>query len=286
MDLSGKVIQHMGLRFWSYSRDSDTFELTDVGDNGRNAPERAPLDEHAIWESVPPHYHDELRYLLTRTDTPQGQEFSFEFELIQDGQPLWVLLIGQPAQDFPGYIGVILPNHKRRQEQMEKQALLKAVNNLILKSELRKRQESMDVYEQKLAKREAELITQTLKASENAQKIDGIVKSLESNQINRTRLIASLRSNNRAEINWEEFKVYFNELHPEFVQSLWKMNATLTEREVKVCILVRLGLQTKDIALLTKLTPKTIEIYRYRIRKKLKLPRSESLLKALSSYKW
>ena len=57
----------------------------------------------------------------------------------------------------------------------------------------------------------------------------------------------------------------------------------LTEREIKICILLRLGLQSKDVAMVSNLEPKSIEIYRYRIRKKMGLERRENLFTVLAA---
>jgi len=282
-----KTSEILGLRYWSFQRDSKTLSISQI--NYRSNEEEivtTHLSEHPFLSSVPTQYHEELFFLLETPPHEHKGEFYFEFELLESDKANWVLLVGQIESSTGDTAGIILPNHTRKQDDLEKQALAKAVKNLILQAEMRKREQGESDYTRKLARREADLISQTLQASENAQKIDKIINSLGSKKLDQYKLAKTLRSNQTSEINWEEFKTYFNEIHPEFVQELWSKNQGLTEREVKVCTLVRLGLQTKDISALTKLTPKTIEIYRYRIRKTLGLSRSENLMKVLSSYTW
>jgi DNA-binding CsgD family transcriptional regulator len=281
------VSKDLRLMFWSYDQKTDSFDLrlfSSINANWVISSEL--LAEHPIIQEISVEFRKELFYLLREAKLNTTSEFFFEYQGLSQGQLVWFLLIGHVQPETGMISGVILPNQTKKQEELEKQALSKVVKNLIVRAEERKREESEVSYEKKLAGREADLVTQTLQANENAERIESIVKTLESKNLDRTSLIKKLRSNVKPEINWEEFKSYFNELHPEFVPSLWNRFPLLTDREIKICILVRLGLRTKEISHLTKLTPKSIEIYRYRIRKKMNLERSEQLIKVLSSSTW
>lgn len=281
------VSNDLRMMFWSYDQSSDYFDLRFYSAVNPSWVIRSePLTKHPFIQEISIEFHEELFYLFREAKINTNSEFFFEYQGLSYGQLVWFLLIGHVQPETGIISGVILPNQTKKQEELEKQALSKVVKNLIVRSEERKREESEVSYEKKLAGREADLVAQTLQASENAERIESIVKTLESKNLDRTSLIKKLRSNVKPEINWEEFKSYFNELHPEFVPSLWNRFPLLTDREIKICILVRLGLRTKEISHLTKLTPKSIEIYRYRIRKKMKLERSEQLIKALTSSTW
>ena len=76
---------------------------------------------------------------------------------------------------------------------------------------------------------------------------------------------------------WDEFELWFNEVHGRFYRALQENYPELTQREQKVCAFLKLKMQTKDIANLTHLAPKTIEVYRTRIRGKMGLKRSQNL---------
>ena len=55
----------------------------------------------------------------------------------------------------------------------------------------------------------------------------------------------------------------------------------LSERERRLAILLRLGFSSKEIASIVNLETKSIEINRYRLRKKLQLDRGENLVSYL-----
>jgi len=83
---------------------------------------------------------------------------------------------------------------------------------------------------------------------------------------------------------WEEFEKWFTEIHSGFIHNLSEDYPKLTTREIKVCALLRLNMLSKEIAGLMNVEPATVEIYRYRIRKKLELSKGENLIKFISNY--
>lgn len=58
---------------------------------------------------------------------------------------------------------------------------------------------------------------------------------------------------------------------------------TLTPNERKLCAFLRLNMTTKEIAELTEQSPRAVEVARHRLRKKLKLNRSENLTSYLAN---
>lgn len=244
------------------------------------------LPKHPFFDSIPKRFHEEIIYIFQRSEITNSTGIFFEFQLQILDQLRWFLLAGNWNHALSSFSGIIISYHQKKIEELEKEALSKAVKGLILQGEARKRTAAQEQFAEKLTRREADLLAQSLQASQNASRIKHIVKSLESSNVDRMGLIRQLKQSTKPEINWLEFKSYFNQVDPEFVPSLWERFPDLTDREIRICVLVRLGLSTKDMAHLTKLTPKTIEIYRYRIRKKMKLKRTVPLMKVLSTKSW
>ncbi len=77
--------------------------------------------------------------------------------------------------------------------------------------------------------------------------------------------------------DWDEFEKWFTEIHTDFFTNIQVEHPELTQREVKVCALLRLNLLSKDIANLLNVQVNTVEIYRHRIRKKIGLDVDENL---------
>lgn len=75
--------------------------------------------------------------------------------------------------------------------------------------------------------------------------------------------------------NWDEFECYFERVTPAFFQTLSVQYPDLTRNEQRVCALLWLGLNVKEIANLTFRSYRTVETVVHSIRKKMGIPLSE-----------
>ncbi len=81
----------------------------------------------------------------------------------------------------------------------------------------------------------------------------------------------------------ESFYVQIEKLHKDFNLRLSEQYPNLTESEKRLITLLRLGFSTKHIASLLNISPKSVEIARYRLRNKLGLTREHKLISYLKS---
>ncbi|CDF80976.1 tetratricopeptide repeat family protein [Formosa agariphila KMM 3901] len=80
------------------------------------------------------------------------------------------------------------------------------------------------------------------------------------------------------EQEWTEFINFFEQIHPHFSQNLKKdVTKELTASELRLCVLLRLNLSSKEIASILRITPDSVRIARYRLRKKLPIDSKEDL---------
>jgi DNA-binding CsgD family transcriptional regulator len=79
-------------------------------------------------------------------------------------------------------------------------------------------------------------------------------------------------------VDWEDYKVQFTNVYPNFVDSLVSYNPDITNSDIKLCCYLKMNMNTKDIAQLFGLTVRAIENKRYRLRKKLFLDKETSLM--------
>lgn len=76
---------------------------------------------------------------------------------------------------------------------------------------------------------------------------------------------------------WEEFEKRFNDVHADFYRKLSAAHPDLTPNERKLCAFIKLNMTSKEIAAITFQNTKTIDMARYRLRKKLGLDEDDSL---------
>jgi len=136
--------------------------------------------------------------------------------------------------------------------------------------------------------RNRELTSNALTLARNSEFIISISEKLrmlipdanEKLKKNIMEIIAALNSQSNTK-NWEEFETRFEKVHDSFYTKLRDICPSLSPTEIKICALLRLNLNTKDIATLTSRSVRTIENTRQSIRKKLSLETDTNLVNYL-----
>jgi ligand-binding sensor domain-containing protein/DNA-binding CsgD family transcriptional regulator len=106
--------------------------------------------------------------------------------------------------------------------------------------------------------------------SKNKQSLNRIIKNIERN----------IDSDN----DWAQFEVHFDEVHEEFLKKLRTDHPQITPQEVKLSAYLRMNMSTKEIANLLRISVRGVEIGRYRLRKKLDLPKDANLVDYMMNY--
>ena len=79
------------------------------------------------------------------------------------------------------------------------------------------------------------------------------------------------------EDNWNYFKEAFSNADKDFFNKLKSEHPELTSNDLRLCAYLRLNLSSKEIAPLLNISVKSVEIKRYRLRKKMDLGRNVNL---------
>jgi DNA-binding CsgD family transcriptional regulator len=77
--------------------------------------------------------------------------------------------------------------------------------------------------------------------------------------------------------DWKFFQEAFNNADKDFLKKVKSIHPSLTPNDLKLCAYLRLNLSSKEIAPLLNISPKSVEVKRYRLRKKMELPHDYSL---------
>jgi len=77
--------------------------------------------------------------------------------------------------------------------------------------------------------------------------------------------------------DWEFFEKAFNNADQDFFKKIKERHPDLTPNDLKLCAYLRLNLSSKEIAPLFNISTKSVEVKRYRLRKKMGLDRDTSL---------
>ncbi|MEN8115445.1 MAG: inorganic phosphate transporter [Bacteroidota bacterium] len=104
-------------------------------------------------------------------------------------------------------------------------------------------------------------------------------KSLKYSDLNTLKVL--ILDNLNLEKERKSLDNYIKELNDTFFQNLEKNYPGLTENEKKLCSLLRLKLSSKEIASILNISPKSVEVSRYRLRKKMGIKKEEALSKII-----
>lgn len=99
------------------------------------------------------------------------------------------------------------------------------------------------------------------------------------------KLVKLLDDNISSEDDWNVFQANFDRIHDNFFRNLHQRYPQLTSNDLRLCAYLRLNLSTKDIAHLMNISPKGVEVGRYRIRKKMDIPSTKSLTEFMIEFK-
>jgi tetratricopeptide (TPR) repeat protein len=105
--------------------------------------------------------------------------------------------------------------------------------------------------------------------SDHRKEIKNVVKMIERNFVQ--------------DKDWDDFRMIFEQVHQDFFHELQKKASDLTASEIRLASLIRLNIPSKDIALLLGISPDSLRISRYRLRKKLNLDPDKSLTQFIAS---
>jgi DNA-binding CsgD family transcriptional regulator len=123
-----------------------------------------------------------------------------------------------------------------------------------------------------------------LQTASEALEEKGKILSTKTN-IEKTDLIGIfkiLENSMSTEIEWDEFKLKFEELKPEFHEKLLAHQPNLSKAEIRLLTLIKIGYSQKEIANILSIAPDSVKKARSRVRKKISLPENVSLKELFS----
>lgn len=173
---------------------------------------------------------------------------------------------------------------RRREEKLKSETLLAEKQVIRLRNE--KLREKMKLKDKELAN----ATVQTLHKNEMLIKLRDELKKLVALSNDETHkhevkyLVRKINKEIDDENHWKIFETQFENVHEEFLKRLKTTYPDLTPRELKLCAYLRMNNSSKEISMLMNISTRGVEISRYRLRKKLNLPREKNLTEFIMSF--
>tara|TARA_R110001583_G_scaffold62293_3_gene183367 strand:+ start:13864 stop:16668 length:2805 start_codon:yes stop_codon:yes gene_type:complete len=150
-------------------------------------------------------------------------------------------------------------------KELENQSQLMKFNNDKLRHDIESKNRELGISTMSLIKKNEFLntIKKELKKAEGLSHVKQVVKIIDKN-LNNTD-------------DWNLFEEAFNNVDKNFLKKIKTEHPSLTSNDLRLCAYLRLNLSSKEIAPLLNISSRSVEVKRYRLRKKLELSHDVSL---------
>jgi DNA-binding CsgD family transcriptional regulator len=176
--------------------------------------------------------------------------------------------------------------HKQKEKLIEE-------NNLLLEiKELENEQQLMKITNQQLSQdvdiKNKELAVSTMSLIQKNELLSIIKDDLNKTTENAGNksiksVISTINKNLKEEDTWNIFKEAFNNADKDFLKKVKIAHTLLTPNDLRLCAYLRLNLSSKEIAPLLNISVRSVEIKRYRLRKKMDLTHEQGLVEYILS---
>ncbi len=150
-------------------------------------------------------------------------------------------------------------------KELENKQQLMRFRNDKLREDIENKNRELGISTMNLIKKNEFLSTikSELEQVEDAKNLKKVIKIIDRN----------LNNND----DWNLFQEAFNNADKDFLKKIKSLHPNLTSNDLRLCAYLRLNLSSKEIAPLLNISPRSVEVKRYRLRKKMNLPHEASL---------
>jgi DNA-binding CsgD family transcriptional regulator len=303
--LNGKLISFPIIEKGKFSHDENniTFSYTVPGYNKYIITEYQYLlegfqDNWSDWSSkstinfknLPPgDYTFKLRTKLINSQPESNVVYSFKISKPWYRTNFALIIYFLLMFVFAYYINKAYGNYysKQKQKLIEENNLLLEIKELENEQQLMKlknEQLSLDVNEKN---RELALSTMNLIKKDELLSLirEDLKKSSDESSSRSIKSIINTTINKNVSVDnaWNVFKEAFDSADKDFLKKVKQQHPSLTPNDLRLCAYLRLNLSSKEIAPLLNISVRSVEIKRYRLRKKMDLSHETGLVEYILS---
>ena len=145
---------------------------------------------------------------------------------------------------------------------------------------LRQQEHEKHMLEVEVQTKASEVAGKSLSIAKHSEMIENIQDVLTSeNEITqlKSKIKKVIKTSTISKNEWQSFEKNLVKSHEDFVERLTERYPSLTPKDIKLCIYLKMNLSSKEIAPLMNISYRGVELHRYRLRKKLDISSDESL---------
>lgn len=162
----------------------------------------------------------------------------------------------------------------------------------LMQLELKNNRLEEESLKQQLELKGKELSTHTLNLIKNNQLLESMRNTLREmvkedkrdQKKQMQQIIHQINQSFNHEQQWKEFTSAFEQVHQSFFDNLKQHSSDLTSTDIRLIALLKVNLDSKDIASLLGISMDSLRVARYRLRKKLNMEQGDNLTTFIQSF--
>ncbi|MFW0718349.1 tetratricopeptide repeat protein [Pedobacter sp. N23S346] len=180
---------------------------------------------------------------------------------------------------------VIFSRQRFKLKDQQMLAKQKEIEHDLTSLELKNLQLEEQNLKQQLEVKSRELSNHTLNLIKHNQFLENLRNTLQlmvkddkrdqKKQMNQ--ILTEINQSFNHERNWKEFTQAFEQVHHQFLENLKKFSNALTSADMRLIALLKMNLDSADIATLLGISTDSLRVSRYRLRRKLNLAQGDNL---------
>ena len=155
----------------------------------------------------------------------------------------------------------------------------------LMQLELKNKNLEEESLKQQLEIKSRELSTHTLNLIKNNQLLEDMRNTLQEmvkedkrdQKKQMQQIIHQINQSFNHEQHWKEFTAAFEQVHQSFFDNLKQHSSDLTSTDIRLIALLKVNMDSKDIASLLGISMDSLRVSRYRLRKKLNIEQGDNL---------
>ena len=183
-------------------------------------------------------------------------------------------------------INKLLFNEYNKYYRRQKEKLIEENNILLEIKELENEQQLMRLKNEQLSQDvddiNKELAASTMNLNSKNELLAFIQEDLKNTTEGESRsiksVISTINKNITGKDSWSVFQEAFDKTDKDFLKTVKEIHPSLTANDLRLCAYLRLNLSSKEIAPLLNISVRSVEIKRYRLRKKMDLAHEQGLV--------
>lgn len=97
-------------------------------------------------------------------------------------------------------------------------------------------------------------------------------------------IVNSIKASTTDRNLWNDFRIYFENINPKFLDNLFQKHPELTLKDIRYCCYLKMNMSNNEITHILGINQESVRTHKYRLKKKLAVPKEQNLHRYIKSF--